>query len=298
MPLHRAATLGLLLGVLFAAGPAPAADWKPTEWNGEPAWASQSEGWRAVVSTARARLMHFGPENSEINLLLAPASRENRNRLGGHRLWLGPQTGWKDFWPPPDAWEYREPQGLSNGQGELRLVMAKTPDDWPWLVRTYHWDGPRLVCGAEFVGGARPAQFIHILQVPAETVVRATVRPEEGYPAGYVRLLSTAGPFTARFVPPPHAALAGDELSLRHTGAVGKYGFRPQPLVGRLGDYELTVSRGAQKGVVVGEPDEGFHAQVYLSDSQGPFAEIEQLSPLFAPDQHARFEMVLSGRKR
>jgi hypothetical protein len=288
---------GLILGILSSCGQAFSADWQQTTWNGEPAYASTSEGWRAVVSIARARLMHFGPEGREMNLLLAPASRENRNRLGGHRLWLGPQTDWKAFWPPPAAWEYHEPSAVTNEGGVLRLTMAATDDDWPSLTRTYHWEGSTLVCGAESTAdGKRPAQFIQILQVPPSTQVRGTVHPESNFPAGYVRLNSTVSPFTARFVPPAHASLTGDELTLRHMGEVGKFGFRPQPLTGIQDGYELVVGRGAQSGVVGGEPDEGFHAQVYLSGANEAFVEIEQLSPLFAPGQPARFEMTLTGR--
>lgn len=289
---------GLLLAVLLGAF-APgllAADWQQVTWNGEPAYASASEGWRAVVSVTRARLMHFGPEGRDLNLLLAPATRENRNRLGGHRLWLGPQAEWAGGWPPPEAWEYREPASIANTGGVLRLALAPTSDAWPRLTRTYHWDGPRLVCGAESTGGTRPAQFIQILQLPPSTVLRGIVQPEPDFPAGYVRLDSTEGPFAARFVPPAQAALAGDTLTLRHTGRVGKFGFRPQTLTGVREGIELVVARGAQSGEVVGEPDKGFHAQVYLSDAHEAFVEIEQLSPLFAPGKPARFEMVLSGR--
>lgn len=294
--MHRGLCSCLAAGLLAVA--ANAAEWTTTTWLGEPAWESRSAGWRAVVSVARARLMHFGPDGRDVNLLLAPATRENRNRLGGHRLWLGPQSEWRGGWPPPAAWEYRQPESVAQEAGVLRLVMPSTGDDWPQLVRTYHWDGAALVCGAEFTGGTRPAQFVQILQVPATMLVSATVRPEPGFEAGYVRLASTAGPFAVRFPPPAHASLAGDTLTLRHTGGVGKFGFRPQPLTGVLDGYELVVTRGAQSGEVVGEPDKGFHAQVYLSGNEEPFMEIEQLSPLFAPGRPARFEMVLSGRKR
>lgn len=280
----------------FLACALPATVWQPVTWNGEPGYASSSQGWRAVVSLTRARLMHFGPDGSDVNLLLAPPTRANRNRLGGHRLWLGPQAQWRGGWPPPAAWEYREAETVAATDGVLRLVLPPTDDDWPRLVRTYHWDGASLVCGAEFTGGTRPAQFIQILQVPSATTARAEVRPEPDYRAGYVRLPSTAGPFAARFVPPAHASLTGDTLTLRHTGTVGKFGFRPQPLLGALDGYELRVARGAQSGEVVGEPDEGFHTQVYLSEAGEAFVELEQLSPLFAPGQSARFELVLSGR--
>jgi hypothetical protein len=290
--------IGLLLAVLLGAcaSHGPAADWQPVTWNGEPAYASAAQGWRAVVSLTRSRLMHFGPETGAMNLLLAPATRENRNRLGGHRLWLGPQSQWAGGWPPPDAWEYREPATVSIEDGVLRLALASAGDGWPRLTRTYHWDGANLVCGAESTGGTRPAQFIQILQLPPSTVVRGVVRPEADFPAGYVQLDSTVGPFAARFGTPAHASLAGDILTLRHTGRVGKFGFRPQTLSGMREGYELVVARGAQSGQVAGEPDEGFHAQAYFSDDDEAFVEIEQLSPLFAPGKPARFEMVLSGR--
>lgn len=288
--------LALLFGVLAIGG--PAAEWQPVTWNGEAAFASHSRGWRAVVSVARARLMHFGPDAGDVNLLLAPATRENPDRLGGHRVWLGPQAEWRGGWPPPAAWEYREPATVGQEGGVLRLVMATTGDEWPRLARTYHWDGAALVCGAESTGGSRPAQLVQILQVPPGMFAQAAVRPEPDFKAGYVRLPSTAGPFTARFVPPAHASLTGDTLTLRHTGTVGKYGFRPQPLTGALDGYELVVARGAQSGEVVGEPDEGFHTQVYLSGAHEAFVELEQLSPLFAPGKPARFEIILTGRVR
>ncbi len=287
-----------LFAALLSLGvPAHAAEWRETKWQGELAWESSSAGWRAVISVTRARLMHFGPDGSDVNLLLAPATRANPNRLGGHRVWLGPQAEWPGGWPPPAAWEYREPAALAAKDGVLRLTMHPTGDDWPQLTRTYHWDGATLVCGAESTGGKRPAQLVQIFQVPPAMTAEAAVRPETDFPAGYVRLPSTAGPFSARFVPPAHASLAGDTLTLKHTGVVGKYGYRPQPLLGRLDGYELTVSRGAQTGEVVGEPDAGFHTQVYLSGEHEAFGELEQLSPLFAAGKPARFEVRLSVRK-
>lgn len=289
---HRWLFSLLLLGACLPSR----ADWQSATWNGEPAWESRAGGWRAVVSATRARLMHFGPADRDVNLLLAPPARNNPNRLGGHRLWLGPQTEWPAFWPPPAAWEYREAERAAIEGGVLRLAMGDAGAGWPRLVRTYRWQGSSLVCGAEMSGGARAVQFIHILQVPTDTRVRAEVHPADAFPTGYVRLLSGAGPFTARFAPPAHASLAGDQLTLRHTGDVGKYGFRPQALTGTRSGYELVVTRGAQTGTVVDEPDEGFLSQVYLSEAREPFVEIEQLSPRFAAGQPASFEMILTGR--
>lgn len=175
--------------------------------------------------------------------------------------------------------------------------MAATGDDWPQLTRTYHWDGVSLVCGAESSGGKRPAQFIQILQVNSTMLVEVATSPETDFPAGYVQLLSTAGPFAARFDQTPHVSRTANTLMLRHTGTVGKFGFRPQTLTGSIDGYALSVGRGKQTGQTVGEPDAGFHTQVYLSGANDAFVELEQLSPRFAPGQKARFELVLSGRK-
>jgi hypothetical protein len=175
--------------------------------------------------------------------------------------------------------------------------MAEAGDGWPKLTHTYHWAGASLICGAEFSGGTRPAQFIHILQMNPAVVVDAIVQPEPDFPAGYVHLLSTAGPFAARFDQAPHVTRSNNILTLRHTRTVGKFGFRPQALTGKIDGYTLHVSRGRQIGEAVGEPDAGFYTQVYLSGANESFVELEQLSPLFAPGASARFEMVLTGQK-
>jgi hypothetical protein len=287
----------LLLALVFFGGlaRAGAADWQAVTWHGEPALASASQGWRAVVSLTRARLMHFGPEGSDVNLLLAPADRANPNLLGGHRLWLGPQASWPHGWPPPAAWEYSPPEAHDVTGGVLRLVLAGTGDDWPRLVRTYEWRGAELVCGAEISGGRRAVQFIQILQVPPAAAIFAEVAPEPAFPAGYVMLPSTAGPFAAKFPPPPQVVLAGKNARLQHTDQVAKFGFRPQVLVARLAGYELHVQRGALTATAGAEPDAGFLTQAYLGGAE-PFNEVEQLSPLVAAGQPARFEIVVSGR--
>jgi hypothetical protein len=287
--------LRLLVLLLLGGLSAGAADWQPVTWNGETAYASSAAGWRAVVSVTRGRLMHFGPADREYNLLLAPVSRADRNLLGGHRLWLGPQATWASIWPPPVAWEYSEPESVETVDGVLRLTMPATNDEWPRLTRTYHWVGASLVCGAEFSGGTRPAQFVQILQVRPATTVSVDARPEQDFPSGYVQLPSGAGPFAARFDQPPHVTRSGDALVLRHTGKIMKLGFRPQTLTGRIDGYQLRVSRGPLTGATVGEPDEGFHTQVYLSGGGESFVELEQLTPLLAPRQDARFEIVLTG---
>ncbi len=271
--------------------------WHRMDWNGEAAYVSTSAGWKAVVSLDRARLISFGPATSDANLLLAPPSRANRNILGGHRLWLGPQAKWARGWPPPAAWEYDPPASHEEKDGRLLLHMADDGDGWPRLTRTYRWAGPRLVCGAEISGGNRPAQVIHILQVPADAVVRSHASPSDDFPAGYVMLPSTAGPFAARFSPPPHLHRSGDALEFGFADAVLKVGFRPQPLVCVRPDFILTVERGTDQGRPAGAPDEGFFTQTYLGGRE-PFIELEQLSPLYATGENAVFEIVVFAESR
>jgi len=292
--LRRAALLlGLLLHLPGRADSTPV--WESIKWNGESALVSTSRGWRAVVSLERSRLMAFGPAGGDINLLLAPPTRANRNMLGGHRLWLGPQSTWPGGWPPPAAWEYDEPESWRIEDGALRLQMRDAGDGWPRLTRVYRWMGARLVCGAEISGGTRSVQIVQIFQVPPGNVVAATAHPEAAFPAGYVELPSTAGPFAAEFPVPPHVARDGDSIRLRHTGKVVKIGFRPQALTGSTGGWTLRVDRGDQTGPVAESPDEGFFTQVYLSGPDGRFIELEQLSPRFPAGSAAAFAVVLSG---
>ena len=268
--------------------------WQPATWNGEKAFVSTAQGWKAVVSLERGRLMYFGAAARDLNLLLAPPSRANRDVLGGHRLWLGPQSFWG--WPPPAAWEFSGPETVTTAGGVLRLLMPDAGAGWPRLTRTYRWDGSKLVCGAEISGGTRAAQIIQIFQVPIATVVTVQARPEGKFPAGYVKLPSNAGPFAASFPTPRHVARVENTLTLRHMAEVMKLGFRPQTLAGAAGEFILLVSRGVQTGSAAGEPDEGFFSQVYLSSGEQGFIELEQLSPLFAAGGGASFATVLEAR--
>ena len=291
--------LGLCLGLVASrsAGAAenPAADLSPTTWHGEKALGSTSDGWTAIVSLERGRLVHFGPAGNELNLLFATPTRDDPAGWGGHRLWLGPQKDWAKIWPPPAAWEHGGAAGVTNEAGMLRLALADAGDGWPRLTRTYRWAGPKLVCGAELSGGTKPAQVIQIIQVPRTTVVDVEAKPGPDAPAGYVFLPSGSNPkFTADFSPPPHVTRAGDLLRLRHLGIILKSGFRPQTLTGRIGGFTLRVSRGPESGRAVASPDQGFFTQVYLG-GQEPFIELEQLSPLFAPGTAAGSVIELEG---
>lgn len=282
---------------LMASVLTPAAEWRPITWLNEKALVSVTRGWKAVVSLERGRLMYFGPADTEFNLLLAPPTRDNPNIWGGHRVWMGPQASWSKGWPPPREWESSGPASQTSKDGVLELVMNATKDDWPRITRTYQWDGVKLNCGVTARGGNRPAQIVQIFQVPASTVVTARAHPVDKFVAGYVRLPSMVSHFAAEFPQPAHVTRTGDELTLRHIGAIEKLGFSPQTLTGRSGNYVLTVARGTQSGTVMSEPDQGFFTQVYLG-GQEPFIELEQLSPLFAAGQPASFTVVLEAKLR
>jgi hypothetical protein len=272
----------------------PAVDWQPATWQNEKVLVSVSLDWKAVVSLARGRLLYFGPAGREFNLLLAPPNRDNPNIWGGHRVWLGPQTTWSKIWPPPQAWELSGPETFTIDHGALHLVMADAGEGWPRLTRTYHWEGAKLVCGVELHGGIHPAQVIQIFQVPSAMVVSVQAVSAKGFPAGYVRLPSASSRFSADFTPPPQVTAVASQLTLRHSSAIEKLGFRPQALIGRAGAYDLTVSRGTQTGQEQAEPDAGFFTQVYLGGHE-PLIELEQLSPLFSPAAPASFTVVLEG---
>jgi len=288
---------GITLAVSVGAAETPPA-WQPVDWNGEKALTSTSQGWKAIVSLERGRLMHFGPADQAVNLILAPVNRDNPNVLGGHRLWLGPQATWPQTWPPPKEWESSAPESFTNDGGLLRMVMADAGDGWPRLIRTYRWDGARLICGGELSGGQRSAQIIHIIQMPEATLVEAVALADATARAGYVLL--PAGPvarLTAQFAPPPHVSRAGRALQFHKAGSVLKLGFRPQTLAGRGQGLTLRVSRGVQTGLAAAAPDQGYFTQVYLAGPE-PFIELEQLSPQFAAGAPASFAIVLEGVAR
>lgn len=286
---------GLALAALAVGVAAESrAAWTTTTWNGESAREAVAGPWRAVVSIERARLMYFGPAERDENLLLAPPTRANRNLLGGHRLWLGPQVEWPKIWPPPEAWEYEQPESVEEQNGQLRLRLRDAGGGWPRLTRTYEWKDGRLVCGAESRGGTHAAQFVQILQVPPDTAVVLQAQREPDFPAGYAQLAAGGLPFTGAFTPHPHVQREGDTLTLRLAPAILKVGARPQTIVAQRPGYRLSVARGAVIGRVVDAPDQGFFTQIYLGGRES-FIELEQLSPRFAAGKDARFEIEVSA---
>lgn len=283
---------------LLRGKPRPPEWWEPTTWNGEAACASVSQGWKAVVSLARGRLVYFGPADRDENLLFAPPARDNPNLIGGHRLWLGPQAEWAQPWPPPAAWEYRPPVSAQEDSGYLFLEMPEAGDGWSRITRTYRWIGAELMCGVDRAPGGRTSQIIHILQVPADMLIDLTAAPAPNVPAGYVQLPGGGLPFAASFAPHPHVQRNGETLQLRHMSSVLKAGFPPQTITATRGGWVLHVRRGTPHGYYVTEPvDKGFYTQVYLGGPE-PFIELEQLSPRFTAEDGATFTIAISAKRR
>jgi hypothetical protein len=284
--------------LLFETTLARAADtavWQRTIWQGEPAYVSESHGWKAIVSVSRARLVHFGPAEKDLNLLFSTPTQHEPTGWGGHRLWLGPQKTWPQIWPPPEQWEHSAAAQVDTRGERLELALRHVAGGWADIVRTYAWDDAKLVCGAELHGGSRDAQIISIIQVPgaAEISVEAEVQPR--YPAGYVRLPSGVSGFATKFEEPKQVSRHGSALTLRHAIEHEKLGFRPQTLSAKIGDYVLHVARGAEKGKAVAEPDEGFHTQVYIGRHDEPFIELEQLTSIWSSATSASAAVILSA---
>ena len=275
-------------------------DWKTTTWNGERAFAASSGQWKAIVSVERARLVYFGADAGDHNLLFVPSTRSDPAGWGGHRLWLGPQTTWSNGWPPPAAWEKSAAERVAVNRSRLELTMPDAHDGWPRLTRVYFWADGRLHCDARASGGTRTAQIIHILQVPALAEVRVHAAPKPDAPRGYVQVHLGRHPSPRKIFPtPPHVTeSAAGELTLKFADRMEKLGFTPQPLVARIGANNLTIDRGASHGAVDSTPDDGYVTQVYLGSGQSPLIELEQLSTLYVAGGEANFEIVIEAREK
>jgi hypothetical protein len=271
-------------------------EWTPTVWLGERAYAGTSSGWKAIVSVDRARLVYLGSADGTANLLFSTPTLENPVGWGGHRLWLGPQTNWGGKgWPPPDAWEKSAAATVEIRGNQLRLSLPATGDGWPNAMREYEWKDGSLLCNARTHGGTRPAQIIHILQVPssARVVLDAVFTPEA--PQGYVLLHLGRSPSPqTKFGPRTQIKTQDGKLHISFDGTSEKIGTKPQALVATIGRYQLRVARSDVSGQSAGTPDVGFVTQVYLGRKAEPIIELEQLSDLWAPGVDASFQISVT----
>jgi hypothetical protein len=292
--------VGVAAGVLCSSCLVAADGWSETTWNGERAVAADSEGWRAVVSLERGRLVHFGPADAGENLLHVSTERGPDGGWGGHIAWLGPQIEWPAIWPPLAAWERSAAVSHAVRDGWLELALPESGGGWARLTRAYRWDGDALLCRVSVTGGAHAAQVMQIVQVPASAVVRVVQAvPSTEAPSGFYLLrVGVPDQVVREFSWPAHAVREADgALTWRPTGTVIKVGFAPQPLVATIGAYELSLAPAGETGVVAGAIDGGYTTQLYLGREGTPFIELEQLSSRFAAGADASATMRLSARR-
>ncbi len=278
---------GLLTLICLPVG---ATAWKPTTWQGERAVSARSASgqWVAIVSLERGRLVHLGATAAPAdNLIFATSSKDDRLGWSGHRAWLGPQTQWPAFWPPPAAWEKSAAKPKLMNQGNA-LVLTPPPTaagDWPDLSRGYQWRDDTLLCFVAATGTSRrDVQIVQIVQIPPDATIEVEVEPTAEAPRGYVQLPSYFRPeLRTEFEPPAHVGPARDFAARAFTFVADepeKFGFTDRPIVVRRNGVSLTMRRGEIAGArVVGQPDQGYNTQLFFGGHEG-FIEIEQLSPL------------------
>lgn len=288
--LHWVVCGGAALALGMSAG--EASDWQPSEWQGESAFSLEGEGWVAVVSVERARLMHFGRDFAETSNWLWAPERGGAFRWGGHVFWLGPQSEWG--WPPPPAWDEQGPRDVSLENGKLRLELYDAGDGWPLVSRVYESVDGKLSCRIEFSGGTRAAQSVQIMQIDPEAVVQAQADKKAAPEHGFVELAIVGRPgLRYAFSPSAMVQAKGEEVEMRYSGEQEKIGFVPQTLVARRGSELFFMGRGKQAVNESGRPDDGFFTQVYLGHPMLPVIELEQLSPLHAVGEGASSEVLL-----
>ncbi|MBC8010294.1 MAG: hypothetical protein H7067_09365, partial [Burkholderiales bacterium] len=242
---------------LFLALPVHATTWRALDTGAAAArYEVTLSGWTLVIDSARARLVSAIP----------PGGVETDNILlgDGHRVWLGPQSEWAVFWPPPRDWESSPAASvtLSADATELTLVLPRSDLRHPALVRRYRLrpDALELVAAwriektdtSSATSASAPAptsyQAVQILQTRADTVVFLAPRPTPAAPLGHGLLALAVRPGTildqpipAGFATPATADAAAVTactppalLRLAATGAEEKIAVPPQPLVARF----------------------------------------------------------------
>ncbi|HLP02917.1 MAG TPA: hypothetical protein VK163_12890 [Opitutaceae bacterium] len=283
-----------LAHVAVGGATAQTANWEPTTWRGERAFALATERWRAVVSVERGRLVHFGPaEEPRCNLLFETETRDDPFSWGGHRVWLGPQALWG--WPPPEAWERAAAANVAIDGARLELTMPDAGRGFPRLRRIYEVSEGRLACRvAVAAGGTEAVQVMQILQTPRDTVVELTSAPSAAWPRGYCRVGGAVGPVMVPSFPLPAGVTErGTAVRVEFAGRSDKLAFPPQTLAATARGRRLMLAFGESRGAEVAAPDAGFFTQVYIGDPQSPVVEIEQLSPQWAAGAAGEFSMYL-----
>lgn len=280
-----AAFLGVT--ILFA-GCMPSGNWRAVSERGRILWQADAGNWRAEVDPSRGRLSYLGPKQGP-NFLSSPSAPPDNLQFGGHRAWLGPQSEWKPFWPPPQNWESSPARSVTLRRPELLEIESPAgKGDAVSIRRTYRWlKNSRLECGVSWQESSSVGrQSMQIFQLKEGVVFEARAKPAGETPRGFVRLPIGPRPTTARnFAWPAHASRSGTHIQLQRRSQEEKLGFRTQKLIARWPGGEIVLHPGRITGRVSGEPDKGYNSQIYLGADERPAVEFEQLSPRLAPHQ-------------
>ena len=264
--------------------------WQPCAWNGEKAWQETSGPWLAIVSSERERLVYLGPaRDPQLNLLFSPLDR-TKGDWGGHRFWLGPQKEWSVFWPPLSEWEAKAAKSVEVNGDELILTEPHDDPALPALKRIYAWKSGGLVLTAEWSGGNRDWQGIHILQIPGTATARVRAPVSRDLPNGYALLpLADRSAIETNFNESPCVTREKDLLTIRRQGTEDKIGVAAGEITVREGAYGLRISPATYTGTVTGPTEDAtVPTQIYAGTDAYPFLEVEQLTPRLRAPASAR----------
>ncbi len=260
--------------------------WYSTLAQGRIVWRADSGNLRAEVDPARGRLSFLGPREGP-NFLNSPSDPADPLQLGGHRVWLGPQTEWHPFWPPPANWEMTAAQWVKpNRGGILELETSAKSGKEIAIRRSYRWQKEGLLeCKVSWQERSpRGHQSMQIFQLAKGAVFEASPKPAKSAPRGFVRLPIGPRPTTETdFALPPHATSTGKTLLLRRMPEEEKLGFPTQTLSARWPDGELRLHPGRIQGKARNRPDGPYDSQIYLGADAFPLLEFEHLSPRLVP---------------
>ncbi len=248
--------------------------------------------WILKVDPQKARLTH-----------LERYSSSNRLAESGHRVWLGPQGEWPEFWPPPTDWESSPAisHHLSPDLLTLTLLLPHTSPHFPQLARTYQLHPEGLDLGVSWKPNSNPTplelsgpqayQAVHILQLAPEATVKLRIQPTRELPLGYgllpllhrreIILNRPLSPGFFKASPSPTVSSV-----LQFTGQEEKIGVPLQPLWVHFpeGDcFRLEPATFQGQPSVLPPPEAGLYSQIYFGADQWPMVEVEQLSPRLEP---------------
>ncbi|MDX2079255.1 MAG: hypothetical protein SFU53_00580 [Terrimicrobiaceae bacterium] len=283
----RATFPPVLAAMLLLTGCTASREWqRGRSEDGAKVWRADSGGWTAEVEPTRGRLTFLGPTGGR-NFLLRP--EPDGLGFGGHRVWLGPQTEWPVFWPPPANWENKAAaRTRQTRDGTLIVDGADGGPQSPAIRREYRWisDGA-LECTVSWKETTtKGRQAIQILKIDPKAEVFAERAPTKSAPLGFIQLPIAGRPAThTHFAPSDHVKIQGRSVRFRRAQAEEKFGVPSQSLIARWADAEIHLHPRGQFGRAVGEPDGPFSSHIYLGAHDLEVVEIEQLSSRLVPER-------------